>query len=81
VAWPVYGGLGVYRAVAHELTRSERERLWRLARKSLGVPTRLSTKERGELRRIFTKLNPVTVARFIAAEASPLPWPKAPDSN
>jgi hypothetical protein len=80
-AWPFYAGVGFYRAVEHELTQRERANLRRLARKSLGVPTRLSHSERGELRRILTKLSPFTVARFVAAEASPLPWPKQPSSG
>jgi len=70
--------VGFYRAWEHQLTKRDRERLGRLARKSLGVPARLSEKERGEVRRILAKLRPFTTARFIAAEASPLPWPKPP---
>jgi hypothetical protein len=80
-AWPFYAGVGAYKAMQHELTQRERTRLGNLARKSLGVPTRLSRRERGELRRILAKLSPFTLGRFIAAEASPLPWPKQPSSG
>jgi hypothetical protein len=77
--WPYYAGVGLYRAYRHELTKLEQARLRRLARKSLGMPPRLSAQERSELVNLLTKLSPFTAARFVAAEASPLPWPKAPD--
>jgi hypothetical protein len=80
-AWPVYAGIGVYRAFDHALTQRDRSRLRRLVQKSRGIPTRLTAKERRELRRLVAKLSPFTVARFVAAEASPLPWPRAPSSR
>jgi hypothetical protein len=80
-AWPLYAGLGLYRAVEHGLTQRDRAQLRRLAQKSRGVPARLSEEERRELRRILAKLSPFTVARFIASEASPLPWPKPPSAS
>ena len=78
--WPVYAAIGVYRAFEHELTQRERAKLRRLSRKSLGLPTRLSVRERDEAATILMKLSPFTVARYVAAEASPLPWPKSPAS-
>jgi hypothetical protein len=80
-AWPLYAGVGLYRAVEHELTQRDRAALRRIARSSLGIPPRLSSKERAELRRELAKLSPFSVAHFIAAEASSLPWAKAPASR
>ena len=79
--WPVYAGIGVYRALEHDLNKRERAKLRRLARKSFGLPMRLSSKERDEAVAILFKVSPFNLARFVAAEASPLPWPKAPSSQ
>ena len=80
-AWPLYAAIGLYRAVEHELTERDRASVRRIAESSARIPPRLSAKDREELQRVLRKLSPFKVARFIAAEASPLPWPKAPDSR
>jgi hypothetical protein len=80
-AWPVYAAIGILRALEHDLSKRERAKLRRLAGKSLGVPMRLSSKERDEAVAILMRVSPFDVARFAAAEISPLPWPKAPGSQ
>jgi len=77
-SWPIYATKGLVGAVKHELTKREQAELRRLLRKSNGWLPHLSKRERTRLANLISKLNPLTVSRFVAAEASPLPWPKPP---
>jgi len=43
----------------------ERQRLTELIRKSQGVPTRLSPRERADVRRLVAKLEPAVIARSV----------------
>lgn len=48
------------------LSPDERTQLASLIKKSQGVPTRLSTRERAEVRRLVRKLEPIAIARSVA---------------
>lgn len=79
--WPIYVARSAWAAGSHvsgRLTPRQRERVWYLLRRSKGRPSNLTAKQRTELRRLLDKIEPVAVAQAIAAELSPLPWPKAP---
>ena len=81
--WPIYVALGVVVAVGHigdRLTPRQRERVLYLVRRSKGLPSNLTAKQRAELKRLLARIEPFALAQAIAAELSPLPWPKAPAS-
>jgi hypothetical protein len=48
------------------LTPAERTQLAGLLKKSQGVPTKLSPKERADVRRLVRKLEPFAIARSVA---------------
>jgi hypothetical protein len=48
------------------LTPAERTQLAGLIKKSRGVPTKLSPKERADVRRLVRKLEPFAIARSVA---------------
>lgn len=48
------------------LTPAERTELASLIKKSQGVPSRLTPKERADVRRLVRKLEPFTIARSVA---------------
>ena len=79
--WLIHTARGAWAAAGHvggRLTPRQRERLWYLVRRSRGRPSNLTPKQRAELRRLLDKIEPVALVQAIAAELSPLPWPKPP---
>ena len=76
--WPLWVALGTVGAVRHELTERQRERLLELLRKGIPLPTSLTARQQTELLGLLARVDPLIWARFVAAEVSPLPWPKAP---
>lgn len=81
--WPIYVARSAFTAAGHvgnRLTPRQRERVLYLLRRSKGRPSNLTAKQRAELKRLLSKVEPVALAQAIAAELSPLPWPKPPAS-
>ena len=81
--WPIYVARSAYAAAGHvgdRLTPRQRERVLYLLRRSKGRPSNLTAKQREELRRLLDKAEPLGLVQAVAAELSPLPWPKAPPS-
>ena len=76
--WPIWVGRGTVGAVRHELTERQRERLLELIRKGFPLPTSLTARQQTELLSLISRIDPAVWARFVAAEVSPLPWPKSP---
>jgi hypothetical protein len=79
--WPVYAARSAIAAGGHvgnRLTPRQRKRLLYLIRRSKGRPSNLTPKQRAELKRLLGKIEPIALAQAVAAELSPLPWPKAP---
>ena len=79
--WPIYAARSAIAAaghVGHRLTPRQRKRLLHLLRRSKGRPSNLTLKQRAELKRLLDKIEPIALAQAVAAELSPLPWPKAP---
>jgi hypothetical protein len=79
--WPIYVVRSAFAAAGHvgnRLTPRQRERVLYLLKRSKGRPSSLTAKQRQELRRLLGKIEPFGLAQAIAAELSPLPWPKAP---
>jgi hypothetical protein len=82
--WPVYVARSAFAAAGHvgdRLTPRQRERVLYLLRRSRGRPANLTAKQRDELKRLLEKVEPFGIVQAIAAELSPLPWPKAPASS
>jgi len=80
-AWLIYVWRSAWAAGGHvgnRLTPRQRRRIWYLVRRSRGRPSNLTLKQRAELRRLLNKIEPIALAQAIAAELSPLPWPKPP---
>ena len=81
--WPIYVARSAFAAAGHvgnRLTPRQRERLLYLVRRSKGLPSNLTPKQREELKRLLGRIEPIALVQAIAAELSPLPWPKAPAS-
>ena len=76
--WPLWVARGAYEAYDSELTPRQRTRLRNLLVKGMPCPTTLSRRERTELRNLLLKVSPLRLAHYVAAEASPLPWPQSP---
>lgn len=79
--WAIRGARATYAAGGHvrgRLTPDERRRLLRLVWKSKGRRRNLSVREQAQLRRLARKVDPRDTVRAVAAEFSPLPWPKPP---
>ena len=76
--WPLWVAKGAFEAYENELTARQRGRLQNLLLKGIPFPTALSRRERTELRNLLFKVSPERLARYVAAEASPLPWPQQP---
>ena len=82
--WPIYVARGAWAIKNHlgdRLTERQFKRLIYLLRRSRGRPSNLTAKQRAEFRRLLDKVEPVGLAKAIAAEYSPLPWPKAPRAS
>ena len=80
-AWPVYAARSAWAAgghVGHRLTPRQRRRVWYLVKRSKGRPSNLTLKQRAELKRLLDKIEPLALVQAVAAELSPLPWPKQP---
>ena len=81
--WPIYvarSAFAVAGHVANRLTPRQRERLLYLIRRSKGLPSNLTPRQREELKGLLGRIEPIALAQAVAAELSPLPWPKAPAS-
>jgi hypothetical protein len=79
--WPIYAARSAIAAAGHvgnRLTPRQRRRMLYLLRRSKGRPSNLTVKQRAELKRLLDKIEPIALAQAVAAELSPLPWPKAP---
>jgi hypothetical protein len=79
--WAFRGARATYAAGGHvreRLTPDERRRLLRLIRKSRGRRANLTAREQWQVRRLARKIDPRDLIRAVAAEFSPLPWPKPP---
>jgi hypothetical protein len=79
--WAVRGVRATYAAGGHvrgRLDANERRRLLRLVWKSKGRRRNLTLREQAQLRRLIGKVDPRDTIRAVAAEFSPLPWPKPP---
>jgi hypothetical protein len=79
--WAIRGARATYAAGLHvhgRLTPVERKRLAALAWKSRGLRRNLTLTEQIELRRLFNKVDVRDTVRAVAAEFSPLPWPRPP---
>ena len=76
--WPLWVAKGAYEAYDSELTPRQRSRLRNLLLKGTPWPLALSDRERTELRNLLLKVSPPRLAHYVAAEASPLPWPQSP---
>jgi hypothetical protein len=79
--WAIRGARGTYAAGGHlrrRLTPDERKRLLRLIWKSKGRRSNLTKREQMQIRRLVRKVDPRDTVRAVAAELSPLPWPKPP---
>jgi hypothetical protein len=80
-SWAVRGARGTYAAGEHvgrRLTPDERRRFLRLIWKSRGRRSNLTPREQLQVRRIARKVDPRDLVQAVAAEFSPLPWPKPP---
>jgi hypothetical protein len=81
--WPIYvarGAIAVKNHVGDRLTERQFKRLIYLLRRSKGRPSNLTPKQRSEFKRLLDKVDPFDLVKALAAEFSPLPWPKAPAS-
>jgi hypothetical protein len=79
--WPIYvarGALAIRKHVADRLTERQVRRFFYLLRRSKGRPSNLTARQRQEFKRLLDRVEPFGLAKAIAAEFSPLPWPKAP---
>ena len=79
--WPIYvarGAFAVRNHVGDRLTERQLKHMLYLLRRSRGRPSNLTAKQRAEFRRLLEKIEPFGLAKAVAAEFSPLPWPKAP---
>jgi hypothetical protein len=81
--WPIYVARGAWAVKVHvgdRLTERQFKRVIYLLRRSRGRPSNLTPRQRAEFRRLLDKVGPFDLGKAIAAEFSPLPWPKAPAS-
>jgi hypothetical protein len=79
--WAVRGARAIYAAGGHvgrRLTPAERRQLLALVWKSRGRRRNLTLREQVQLRRLVQQVDPCDAIRAVAAEFSPLPWPKPP---
>jgi hypothetical protein len=82
--WPIYvarGAIAIKNHIGDRLTERQVKRFIYLLRRSKGRPSNLTARQREEFRRLLDKIEPFGLARALAAEFSPLPWPKAPSAS
>jgi hypothetical protein len=82
--WPIYLARGAWAIKSHvgdRLTERQVKRFLYLLRRSKGRPSNLTAGQRQEFKRLLDKAEPFGLAKAIAAEFSPLPWPKAPAAS